>query len=294
MPRSAARRHAPRARHAARRARWRRVVTALGVMVAVLLVTGSVSAFVVYQQAQRQHHPGERQQPDRRRPADQGRGPGRPPGAAEHPAARLGRALREGRRERQRRRPALGHHDPAAPRRRPEERRGGEHPARHHGADPELQADRRHRRCRRSTIAMFNSAFSEAGAACTIKTVEKLTNIRIDHHVVVDFGGFKDMVNALGGVKVCVPQDVNDPQSHLVLDQGQPQREGQAGAGLRPHPARAGQRRRHRPDRPPAGVPRLDGHQDQEQGACCSGRTGCCPSSARPPTRSPPTPAWAA
>ena len=49
MPRSAARRHAPRARHAARRARWRRVVTALGVTVAVLLVTGSVSAFVVYQ-----------------------------------------------------------------------------------------------------------------------------------------------------------------------------------------------------------------------------------------------------
>ena len=49
MPRSAARRHAPRARHAARRARWRRVLTALGVTVAVLLATGSVSAFVVYQ-----------------------------------------------------------------------------------------------------------------------------------------------------------------------------------------------------------------------------------------------------
>jgi len=70
------------------------------------------------------------------------------------------------------------------------------------------------------SIAMFNSAFSEAGAACTIKTVEQLTNIRIDHHVVVDFGGFKDMVNALGGVQVCVPEDVNDPQSHLVLTKG--------------------------------------------------------------------------
>jgi LCP family protein required for cell wall assembly len=70
------------------------------------------------------------------------------------------------------------------------------------------------------TLAMFNSAFSEAGAACTIKTVEHLTDIRIDHHVVVDFGGFKDMVDALGGVKVCVPEDVNDPQSHLVLTKG--------------------------------------------------------------------------
>ena len=68
---------------------------------------------------------------------------------------------------------------------------------------------------------MFNSAFSEAGAACTIKTVEKLTHIRIDHHVVIDFGGFKDMVNALGGVKICVPQDVSDPESHLFITKGE-------------------------------------------------------------------------
>jgi len=68
---------------------------------------------------------------------------------------------------------------------------------------------------------MFNAAFSEAGAACTIKTVEKLTHIRIDHHVVIDFGGFKDMVNALGGVKICVPQDVSDPESHLFITKGE-------------------------------------------------------------------------
>ena len=67
---------------------------------------------------------------------------------------------------------------------------------------------------------MFNSAFSEGGAACTIKTVEKLTDIRIDHHVVIDFNGFKGMVNALGGVKVCLPNDVNDPNSHLNLSAG--------------------------------------------------------------------------
>jgi LCP family protein required for cell wall assembly len=69
--------------------------------------------------------------------------------------------------------------------------------------------------------AMFNSAFSEAGAACTIRTVEKLTKIRIDHHVVIDFGGFRDMVNALGGVKICLPEAVNDPDSHLVLSKGE-------------------------------------------------------------------------
>jgi len=69
--------------------------------------------------------------------------------------------------------------------------------------------------------AMFNSAFSEAGAACTINTVEKLTKIRIDHHVVIDFGGFRDMVNALGGVKICLPQAVSDSDSHLFLSKGE-------------------------------------------------------------------------
>jgi LCP family protein required for cell wall assembly len=67
---------------------------------------------------------------------------------------------------------------------------------------------------------MFNSAFSIAGAACTIATVEQLTKVRIDHHIVVDFSGFKDMVDALGGVKVCLPRAVNDAESHLVLSAG--------------------------------------------------------------------------
>jgi LCP family protein required for cell wall assembly len=67
---------------------------------------------------------------------------------------------------------------------------------------------------------MFNSAFSEGGAACTIKTVEHITNIRIDHHVVIDFSGFRGMVNALGGVRICLPEDVNDPYSHLDLSKG--------------------------------------------------------------------------
>src|SRR4051794_32139368 len=39
-------------------------------------------------------------------------------------------------------------------------------------------------------FTMFNSAFQKGGSACTIRTVEKLTNIRVDHHMVVDFHGF--------------------------------------------------------------------------------------------------------
>jgi LCP family protein required for cell wall assembly len=57
----------------------------------------------------------------------------------------------------------------------------------------------------------FNAAYSIGGPACTIATVESLTNIRIDHFVEVNFAGFKNMVNALGGVTLCVPQAINDP-----------------------------------------------------------------------------------
>jgi LCP family protein required for cell wall assembly len=67
---------------------------------------------------------------------------------------------------------------------------------------------------------LINEAYSEGGSACTIKTLEKLTHIRIDHHVVVDFDGFKRMIDALGGVQVCLPQAVNDPKSKLKLPAG--------------------------------------------------------------------------
>lgn len=66
----------------------------------------------------------------------------------------------------------------------------------------------------------FNSAYSLAGVACTIRTVEALTDIYIDDYVVVDFGGFKRMVDALGGVKVCLEEPVTDSRSGLDLPAG--------------------------------------------------------------------------
>src|SRR4051794_18277114 len=69
-------------------------------------------------------------------------------------------------------------------------------------------------------LSMFNAAFAVGGPACTIKTVEKLTHIRINHFVVIDFKGFKKMVDALGGVQVCVPREVNDTTGHITLPAG--------------------------------------------------------------------------
>ena len=69
-------------------------------------------------------------------------------------------------------------------------------------------------------LTQFNAAYSIGGPACTIKTVEQLTDIRIDHFVVIDFAGFKEMVNAINGVTVCVPKEVNDNVGHIHLPAG--------------------------------------------------------------------------
>lgn len=67
---------------------------------------------------------------------------------------------------------------------------------------------------------MFNAAYSLGDTACTVQQVEQLTGVRVDHYVVVDFRGFKDMVDALGGVTICVPKDVNDTEGKIQLDAG--------------------------------------------------------------------------
>lgn len=66
----------------------------------------------------------------------------------------------------------------------------------------------------------LNAAFTIGGPACTWKTIESLTGIRIDHFVMVNFAGFKQTVNALGGVRVCLPEPVQDPRSGLDLAAG--------------------------------------------------------------------------
>ncbi|KES03524.1 LytR family transcriptional regulator [Streptomyces toyocaensis] len=70
------------------------------------------------------------------------------------------------------------------------------------------------------TFAAFNTAFEVGGSACTVRTVEKLTDIRVDHHVVVDFDGFKDMVDAVDGVEVCLSEPIDDKDAGLKLPAG--------------------------------------------------------------------------
>lgn len=81
-------------------------------------------------------------------------------------------------------------------------------------------------------FAQFNWAFQWGGAACTIRTMEKLSGIRIDHHMVVDFGGFKKMVDAVGGVEVCLKQPMNDSAAKLKLPAGRQTLRGEQALGF--------------------------------------------------------------
>lgn len=78
------------------------------------------------------------------------------------------------------------------------------------------------------STADFNVAFSNGGrqgdpsegAACTINTIESLTGIYIDHYAVIDFAGFANMIDALGGVPMCIPTAIDSKKARLHLEAG--------------------------------------------------------------------------
>jgi LCP family protein required for cell wall assembly len=62
----------------------------------------------------------------------------------------------------------------------------------------------------------INSAYSH-GPGVVVKTVEKLTGMPINHYVAVNFAGFEGVVNAIGGVTVCIDKPMIDTLAHLDL-----------------------------------------------------------------------------
>jgi len=59
-----------------------------------------------------------------------------------------------------------------------------------------------------TTSTMTNASLERGGPGCTVATWEKLTDIHIDHFVMVDFAGVVSMADAIGGVPVCVDADI--------------------------------------------------------------------------------------
>lgn len=68
--------------------------------------------------------------------------------------------------------------------------------------------------------ARFNQAIELGGPGCTLKAVKEMTGIDVTNFMLVDFRGFKRIVDAVGGVEICLTQAVDDPLSGLKLSKG--------------------------------------------------------------------------
>ncbi|MGW3244198.1 LCP family protein [Streptomyces sp. NPDC001070] len=71
-----------------------------------------------------------------------------------------------------------------------------------------------------TTTDTINTSLQHGGPGCTVATWEKLTDISIDHFMMIDFAGVVSMADAVGGVPVCVKANVWDRKSGLKLTKG--------------------------------------------------------------------------
>ncbi|MFB7056456.1 LCP family protein [Streptomyces vinaceus] len=67
---------------------------------------------------------------------------------------------------------------------------------------------------------MFNESYSVGGPACAVDTVERMSGLRMDHYIELDFTGFKKIIDKLGGVTVTTSKSIKDPASGLNLTAG--------------------------------------------------------------------------
>ncbi len=66
----------------------------------------------------------------------------------------------------------------------------------------------------------INAAYAFGGAPLLVETVEQLTGLTVDHYAEVGFGSVSDIVDAVGGVELCLDYDVDDEKSRLQWEAG--------------------------------------------------------------------------
>jgi LCP family protein required for cell wall assembly len=76
-----------------------------------------------------------------------------------------------------------------------------------------------------------NAAFAMGGAPLLAQTVEQATGLRLDHYVEVGFSGFAVMVDALGGITVCLAAPISDPLAGIDLPAGCQKLDGRTALG---------------------------------------------------------------
>ena len=69
-------------------------------------------------------------------------------------------------------------------------------------------------------MSKINAAYGYGGARLMVQTVEQVTGLTINDYVEVDFLGFVKVIDALGGVNICLPQALDDAYSGLRLPAG--------------------------------------------------------------------------
>ena len=77
----------------------------------------------------------------------------------------------------------------------------------------------------------LNAAYAFGGPALLTKTVEQITGLRIDHYAEIGFDGFAGMVDAVGGVRICVDQAIDDGNAGINLQAGCQKLNGQEALG---------------------------------------------------------------
>ncbi|MET1058743.1 MAG: LCP family protein [Nocardioides sp.] len=65
-----------------------------------------------------------------------------------------------------------------------------------------------------------NAAYAFGGPQLLIRTIEQNTGIKIDHYVEIGFGGFVDVVDAVGGIEICPTRKMKDKQANLDIPKG--------------------------------------------------------------------------
>ena len=70
------------------------------------------------------------------------------------------------------------------------------------------------------SLGQINATIGNGGPGCTLLTVEQLTGLDIPYLAMVDFNGVIELSNAVGGVEVCVAQDIEDEYTNTYLKKG--------------------------------------------------------------------------
>lgn len=73
--------------------------------------------------------------------------------------------------------------------------------------------------CAQDPVDLINASLVH-GPSCSVEAVHDLTGLTIDHFIEIDMAGIVTMSNALGGVPVCVTNNIEDDFSHLKLPKG--------------------------------------------------------------------------